>query len=97
MQEGWGLWEVLWLYFFVNMKCCGTREEKVKLTICACIGFGRHMDVVSAWGRWTHGVSERLRLDLIEGRAGLREWQDVAGSRWFLVVQFSSRCSRGLT
>ncbi len=26
----------------------------------------------------THGVSECMRLDLIEGRAGLREWQDVA-------------------
>ncbi len=37
----------------------------------------------------THGVSESLRLDLIEGRAGLREWKDVAGSRWLLVVQFS--------
>ncbi len=43
----------------------------------------------------THGVSECMRLDLIEGsRAGLREWQDVAGSRWLLVVQFSSRCLR---
>ncbi len=20
MQEGWGLWEVLWLYFFVNVE-----------------------------------------------------------------------------
>ncbi len=30
----------------------------------------------------THGVSECMRLYLIEGRAGLREWQDVAGSRW---------------
>ncbi len=45
----------------------------------------------------TDGVSECMRLDLIEGRAGLREWQDVAGSRWLLVVQFSSRCSGGLT
>ncbi len=45
----------------------------------------------------THGVSECMRLDLIEGRAGLRECQDVAGSRWLLVVQFSSRCSHGLT
>ncbi len=45
----------------------------------------------------THGFGECMKLDLIEGRAGLREWQDVAGSRWLLVVQFSSRCSRVLT
>ncbi len=25
---------------------------KIKLKICACIGFGRRMDLVSAWGRW---------------------------------------------
>ncbi len=39
-------------YFFVNMECCGTREEKIKLKVCGCIGFGRGMDLVSAWGRW---------------------------------------------
>ncbi len=38
----------LWLYFFVDMECCGTREEKIKLKICACIGFGRRMNLVSA-------------------------------------------------
>ncbi len=52
MQEGWGLWEVLWLYIFVNKECCGTQEEKIKLKVCACIEFGRNMDLVSAWGRW---------------------------------------------
>ncbi len=25
---------------------------KIKLKICACIGFGRRVDMVSAWGRW---------------------------------------------
>ncbi len=71
MQEGWGLWEVLWLYFFENMECCGTRECKIKLKICACIEFGQRMDLVSAWGRWDGWLSECMRLDLIEGRAGL--------------------------
>ncbi len=48
MQEGCGLWAVLWLYFFVNMECCGTREEKIKLKIFVYIGFGRRMDLVNA-------------------------------------------------
>ncbi len=30
-----------------------TGGKKIKLNIlCACIGFGRCMDLVSAWGRW---------------------------------------------
>ncbi len=60
----------------VYMECCGTLEEKIKLKIYTCIGFGRRMDLVSAWGRWDAWCSVCMRLDLIEGRA----WQDVAGS-----------------
>ncbi len=47
------------MYFFVNMECCGTREEKIKLKICAfrnfiyrfwsTHGFGECMGSVDAW------------------------------------------------
>ncbi len=30
----------------------GMRGGKNQVKICACIGFGRRMDLVSAWGRW---------------------------------------------
>ncbi len=55
MQEGWGLWEGIVVVLLCEH---GTREEKIKLKICACIGFGRRMDLVSAWVGGMHGVSE---------------------------------------
>ncbi len=49
MQEGWGLWEVLWLYVLLRehgMLWNTGGKNQVKNVF---VGFGRHMGLVSAW------------------------------------------------